>query len=552
MKSPMNDSELRKKHFSVLKEKYQVSPLKGVASSEFLYFILRKSELGIKITGLEKQWLSKNSLFSTLEIISLQQHQLEEQKRLEDDCSNLRSKYKVSEGVELLISSPVYSILLRVESGEFPGDSEIEFLKNQGFLEAANLVQNISTFRKLKSSYKASQHIGDFPEEPLYSILKKLDSKDSLSQDEENWLLENEFQEALYIYWDQENERKAVEDFSRLKKKYDLASFPEQSHSSFLYPILKKIDEGQVLSKSECNWLQGQRLNALLEIDQRHRNLQLFKELKEKYRAHHYQDSEPTGRLFRILQSIESKVDESDIQWLEDQGLFETAVIAKEYHFKSLKSKYQIVGRLAVDPFYEIMLKLERGERLDPKQVVQLIEEQQLSRHGKIAIAYYRLEAIFYDHEYKRTKNLWNLPSASSNWRKANEPKNALDSTSKVNWQKIREPDLKSALWVTRGAAFRDLNQLQDAEQCAAEAMDCQPESHQPYTLMGAIHYDRGEYAEGDQWFELAVERGANDTDDEIERIVRMTKDKAKRREVAEYLLNKDPIRYGWANAHLK
>jgi hypothetical protein len=37
-----------------------------------------------------------------------------------------------------------------------------------------------------------------------------------------------------------------------------------------------------------------------------------------------------------------------------------------------------------------------------------------------------------------------------------------------------------------------------------------------------------------------------------IERIVRMTKDKDKRREVAEYLLKKDPGCYGWANLYLK
>ncbi|MDJ0694440.1 MAG: hypothetical protein QNJ49_02615 [Mastigocoleus sp. MO_167.B18] len=49
----------------------------------------------------------------------------------------------------------------------------------------------------------------------------------------------------------------------------------------------------------------------------------------------------------------------------------------------------------------------------------------------------------------------------------------------------------------------------------------------------------------------MAAERGANDTDDEIERIVRMTKDKNKRTAVIEYLLNKDPKRYKWAKSYL-
>ncbi|MEC4819612.1 MAG: hypothetical protein SAK29_41030, partial [Scytonema sp. PMC 1069.18] len=226
---------------------------------------------------------------------------------------------------------------------------------------------------------------------------------------------------------------------------------------------------------------------------------------------------------------------------------------ARQIHFELLKNKYQIIDpHLSIEPFYEIMLKLERKERLDPKQVIQLIEEGRLASGGKIAIAYYRLEAIFYEKEYQRTGNKWNLPSASSNWRKATEPEKALKVTDNVNWSKVQELDLKSALLVTRGAAFRDLDRLDEAENCAVQAMESQPDSHQPYTLMGAICYDRGIYPDGDTYFAMASERGANDTDDEIERIVRMTKDKAKRTEVAKYLISKDVKRYAWAKSYIK
>ncbi|MBD0267532.1 MAG: hypothetical protein ICV77_04480, partial [Cyanobacteria bacterium Co-bin8] len=314
-------------------------------------------------------------------------------------------------------------------------------------------------------------------------------------------------------------------------------------------------------------------LTQLIAIDRNRKKVKLFKELKVKYQATCYKASDPSSPLFLILRNFEIsqlraskisrdlkalvdaeefQVSEKGIQWLSEQGLIETAEIAKEIHFKVLKAKYQIVGQLAVDPFYEIMLKLERRERLAPKQVIQLIEEGRLFRHGKIATAYYRLEAIFYEKEYQRTGNRWNLPSASSNYRKANEPENALKVTENVSWNKVQESDLKAALWVTRGAAFRDLGRLDEAENCATQAMECQPESHQPYTLMGAVHYDRYEYSEGDKWFEMATERGADDTDDEIERIVRMTKDKDKRREVVEYLLQKDPDRYRWVISYLK
>jgi tetratricopeptide (TPR) repeat protein len=337
-----------------------------------------------------------------------------------------------------------------------------------------------------------------------------------------------------------------------------------------LYPILKNIDSGQELNLEERKWLQSKKMHTLLQLDEGLKNEKTFSKLKELYKATAHPDTEVFGELFNILAKIAScdtsmlfdieslpkqfrcSLSEQDINWLTNEGLTESANIAQRIHFKFLKSKYQVIGQLPVNPFYEIMLKIEREERLDPKQVVQLSEEGSLSRHGKIAIAYYRLEAIFYEKEYQRTGNRWNLPSASANWRKADKPSQALRVTEDINWSKVKENDLKSALFVTRGAAFRDLEKLDEAEKCASQAIECQPNNHQPYTLMGAICYDRGQYADGDKWFSMAIERGADDTDDEIKRIVRMTKDKEKRREVIEYLLNKDKKLYAWADSYLK
>ncbi|MFN6536740.1 MAG: tetratricopeptide repeat protein [Nostoc sp. EkiNYC01] len=98
------------------------------------------------------------------------------------------------------------------------------------------------------------------------------------------------------------------------------------------------------------------------------------------------------------------------------------------------------------------------------------------------------------------------------------------------------------------------MENLADAESCARKAMECQPNSYQPYTLMGAIYYDRGDYVEGDYWFEQAIQRSAKteDIDDELKRVFRSTKDENKRHEAAEYLLKKDPKRYSWAKSYLK
>ena len=557
----MDNSELQKRYFSDLKTKYQVGTYKNTTSDSFLYLILRKAQLGIQVTAPETQWLEVNGFSRTVEIIFLQQYQAEDSKRLEVECLNLRPKYRIPEELELPISSPVYSLLWKSEAGDFPTNSEFELLSSYGLTETIHLIRENQNFSKLKTRYKATKYIEDFPLEPLYTILKKLDTTDPLSDGEADWLLEQDFEETLEICWQQEKARKDIIEFSDLKAKYRIDSLPDASVSSPLYSILKKLKDKQDLEEIECEWLELQKLTQLITIDQKRKDVKLFKKLKDKYQASQYRSSEPSSQLFQILQNIESKVTEDDIQWLINEKLLETAKIAKVNHFRILKVKYQILDKLAADPFYEIFLKLERQERLDPKQLIQLMEDKSIPRHGKISIAHYSLEAIFYEKEYERTNNQWHLASASGNWRKADKPQNALKVTKNVNWKKVKKLDLKSALWVTRGGAFRDLAHLgnpinpihlKEAEECAAEAMECQPNNHQPYTLMGAICYNRGEYLDGDKWFEMAIERGAVDTDNEVKKIVRTTKDKDKLREVVEYLLKKDPIHYGWAKQYIK
>ncbi|MBD2203981.1 hypothetical protein H6G33_14435 [Calothrix sp. FACHB-1219] len=84
--------------------------------------------------------------------------------------------------------------------------------------------------------------------------------------------------------------------------------------------------------------------------------------------------------------------------------------------------------------------------------------------------------------------------------------------------------------------------------------IDYQPKSHHPYTLMGAICFERYQYSKGEYWFEEAIKRGANprDMDSEIRRVVKNTKDENKRQEVVNYLLKKDPQRYSWAKFYCK
>lgn len=559
----MDHSNLPKRHFAALKDKYQVGDFKSIASDSFLYLILRKADLALEITDLEFRWLEKNKLFKTIELIGLQQYKAKDKERLEAEFSNLRAKYHVPSELEFSVSSSVYSILAKLDSGYSLLDTEIELLYSHGLAETATLIQDILAFSRLTIKYQAIKQLSrlnQFPEEPLYAILRKLNAGEDLSDSEADWLLNNGFEQTLEVYWRQQEEKKAEVEFLALKSSYQVGDYPDKSSSSILYTILKKIQKKRDLGDNECEWLKQENLTKLLRIDEGRKQSRLFAELKRKFKATQYKTLDPASPLFTILVNMDgssfkgpnNRVSEKDIQWLLKQELSETAKIAKNIHFRVLKNKYKIVGKIDVDQFYEIMLKLERKERLDSKQVIQLIAEGHLSRYGKIAIAYYRLEAIFCEKEYQRTRNQWSLTSASSNWRKANESEKALKATGDVQWGKIKDLNLKSALSVTRGAAFRDLDKLNEAEKLARQAMEYQPKSHQPCTLMGAICYDRGQYSDGDLWFDMAIERGAKtqDVDDEIQRVIRMTKDKEQRREAAAYLFKKDPKRYGWASLY--
>jgi hypothetical protein len=65
------------------------------------------------------------------------------------------------------------------------------------------------------------------------------------------------------------------------------------------------------------------------------------------------------------------------------------------------------------------------------------MEEEILSHGGKIALAYYRLEAEFYEQEFHRTGHKWHIPTASSYWRKSNEPEQALRLSRKIIVNKL-------------------------------------------------------------------------------------------------------------------
>ncbi|MEH2422066.1 MAG: hypothetical protein V7K48_14420 [Nostoc sp.] len=432
------ESQNRLKHFAALKSRYQATQYQDSSPASLLYLILRKVDIGIELLDLEFNWLQEHELFETLEIIWLQQFRMGESKRLEDEFSHLKAKYKVAKNWESSVSSVLYPILWKLESENSLTDSEVKLLQDNNLTQIVTIAQDIKYFAQLKEKYQATKYQDSHPDSQLYRILKKLDTEAILNDNEYEWLLNNELFEAIEIFEKRESARQAK--VTQLKSKYQASQHPDTSLSSQLYQILQKLDADKKLIYSEIYWLEQQGLTETIAIAEELERKREFIALKAKYKVSQYEDLSSANYLYEILKKLDSEfhLNEQDINFLRQSQLLETIeiandkyafvlkpkivslivlsdleidwlrnnkyediiILAQHKHFAALKRKYGLVDPLLpLEPFYAIMIKLEKKERLDPKFVFQLMEEGLLSNDEKIALAYYKLEAEFYEQE---------------------------------------------------------------------------------------------------------------------------------------------------------
>ncbi len=573
-------TRLNSREINTLKNSgFSVSSPQSYSSSNPLYQILTKVESGGELSQVDIDWLTKEGLFDTIEFIETEQEKKNPKKRQseritrqqEADFLKLKLKYKSTKHDNASSSSPLYPILLKLYGREQLISSEMEWLKNNQLFDTLEIYDKYQKIelaimaRKQEAEAKRIALEQEFKEqikaEKHDTILKEIETGKRLNTLDGQWLKKHKFLETLVRF----QEREAVQrnELSQLKDKYKASKHQDLSTSNKLYKILQKLESKQKLIQVDIDWLKNQGLTDTIAIAEELEQKNHFAALKSKYHATQYEDLSLSSLLYQILKKIDSEKQPSDaeLNWLSQHSLNQVIEIAKEResqkHFTSLRAKYNVSDYKDKSPssnLYLILQKLDRQERLEATDVAWLTENELLYPNEKITIEYHRIEAIFYEQEFQRTKNQWNLPSASSHWRKAGEAQTALKLTDDLDWDRIKDKKLKSAFLTTRGGAYRDIQQLNKAEKCAKGAIECQPDSHHPYTLMGAICYERGQYLEGDSWFNEAIKRGANprDMDSEIKRVVRNAKNENQRREVVEYLLKKDPSRYAWAKAYLK
>lgn len=541
-----------------------------------LYFILRKAELAKNLSTNEWHWLNDQHLDDTIALIKTQEENrkvIEEYRTViaetvRDDLASLRHNRFVRSHV-LTIPTPESDralVFFKVHNRECLAENESALIDKN--------YKHFLSFIRLKEKFGITEDI-QFEQNSVLR-LEKITSMQSLSASDYEWLFQNRvFSVFHYI------EPHAKSLLSRYQ-----CNAPSLTIDGFLQLclILQKLEEGASPTEVEQLFLGKHQCASALESAQKLE----FIALKKQFRATQFESDDPGQHLFKVLLKLrdEKPLTEPDVNYLKKRKLIETlkfiykrkadALITKvkqghgltdddivwckehnfeEIIFQALKIEYDVKQRNdnIESQLYSILVKLNISQRLSDQDLVWLEAEKLFYPDTTIFTSHHRLEALYAEAEFKRTKGFWNLVNASAHWRKANQPESALKLTN--NLQTLRsqkEAKLRSALFTTRGGALRDLNRLKDSEECALEAINHFPNSHNPYTLMGALCYDTGRYGEGDEWFEKAIQRGAkpNDQDSEIKRILNKKKGK-ERQQIIDHLLAKDPYRFSWVKHYV-
>ncbi|MCX7111546.1 MAG: hypothetical protein NTX45_15755 [Proteobacteria bacterium] len=547
-----------------LYEKYQATEYQTVDPINPLIFILRKAELAQKLNITEWHWLKINNLHSVIAIIENQESyrqsianclkqeipilkakwqsylplnsfvpsttEIQEtiflmyRMNILDEIENFPQSYFKNNYCTLYNINHLKKVLSITENIPFDETSlnilrkletpdsifeyqDIEWLHNNNIKSAISLLSK--KYANLLNEFNLTEEIYGIESLKLHIILQKLKKNLNLSPDEIIYLKEQHRETVLGIAMQAE--------FLKLKNKYKASSMPDDLPSSHLYKVLKKLDAGLALPEPDINFLKKRKLNDTLKI--------VYKPEADKL-------------IHKLNSGHELRPD--DIAW------------CKEHHFEEiiflwLKNDFDVKHR-HVQPdskLFTILQKLKDGNRLIDDEIVWLESENLLKPSTPIFKTHHRLEAEYSEAEFLRTKGYWNLVNASAHWRKAENPARALEKTEKLDLKSIKPAKLTAALLTTRGGALRDVSRLEEAEECALEAIKHYPDSYNPYTLMGALCYGTGRFEEGRRWFEEAIKRGATAQDEDVE-IKRILRKKEDHNDLIEYLLKRDPHRFAW------
>ena len=215
-----------------------------------------------------------------------------------------------------------------------------------------------------------------------------------------------------------------------------------------------------------------------------------------------------------------------------------------------LREKFLVDCYVDEDAYPRLMSILEVldvAQRLSESDVEWLASVGREYRTPTMMHAYHRSESDHYVQEFKDTGNIWCAVSASGHLRKCNASTEAHDLLSAIPERSLKPAKLKAAVFTTHGGALRDLAHHEDAKHFAMQAHTLLDADYRPCTLLGAIHIEMGEIAQGHEWYCEAEARGApsGHIDGELRTILRRLP-KARRIAIINELIATDASRYEW------
>lgn len=315
-----------------------------------------------------------------------------------------------------------------------------------------------------------------------------------------------------------------------------------------LNSILAKFDEGLPLSKMSQDFLLANDLRALHALINGQIDIDTFRINAARERTMRMQQAQA-----RAFDEAAELAEQAAQQEQATKAYFAARAndpqIRRQREAKELRSRFGI-GYVDTEHYPRVMALLRRisnGQRLPPEDVAWLQTEAADCWTDELRSAWNMLEAKALSDAWKAKGDPWDAINASSHWRKAEQPRQALSLSEAALAKAGTQSKTRSALLTTCGGALRDLNRLDEAKVHALDAHRLAPRDFRPCTLLGAVYMELGDIAAGHEWFVKAEKLGADGrgVDHEIRALLARAS-KTEQQRIREYLTAQDPERFAW------
>lgn len=336
---------------------------------------------------------------------------------------------------------------------------------------------------------------------------------------------------------------------NQLAEKYVVDDLPGAAVAGArLNGILRKIDAGDLPSALSRAFLAERGLLALHALTAGKIDIDAFRIQAARERADRMQKDKD-----RWIQSTAEAALRAEVSAAAVKARFadkaNDPVLRRKREAKELKGRFA-VGFVEPEHLRRVMTLLKQiagRERLRPEDVAWISTEASYCWTDALQRAWHEIEAEAMAKEWATSGDPWSAVNASGHWRKAGKPDMALAITEGALQKAGPDPKPRSALLTTRGGAMRDVGRLSDAKIHGIEAHKLTSNDFRPCTLLGAVHVELGELGAGHEWYVKAEVRGAKrQAIDQELRVLMARSDPAERRRIHEFLLARDPARFGW------